>query len=98
MDWLRRLFRNREETIDREIAFHLAEQTEANIARGMSRDEARRRALVDFGGREQVRQSTREVHLSCAIEALRFNLRSAARFMRRSPSFSLAVILTLARS
>jgi hypothetical protein len=67
MSWPMRLFRNRDESLNREIAFHIAEQTEANIARGMSPDEARRQALLDFGGREQVNQSMREVHLSALL-------------------------------
>ena len=92
----KRLFRRRDEALDREIAYHIAEQVEANIARGMSPSEARREALIDFGGREQVKQSMREVHASVLVEKLKFNLRSAVRFIRRSPSFSLAVILTLA--
>ncbi len=96
MSWLTRLFRGREEALEREIAFHIAEQIEANRSRGMSPREARRQALVDFGGREQIRQSMREVHVSALVEALKFNLQSALRFIRRSPSFSLAVILTLA--
>ena len=95
MAWMSR-WRKRDERLDREIAFHLAEQMEANVARGMSQEEARRQALVDFGGREQVKQSMREVHLSSLVEAVKFNVKSALRFMRRSPSFSLAVILTLA--
>jgi putative ABC transport system permease protein len=82
--------------IDREMAFHIAEQTEANIARGMSPGEARRQALIDFGGSEQVRQTVREVHVSRLLESILFNLKAALRFMRKSPTFSLAVILTLA--
>ena len=96
MKGLRRLFRNRDEALEREIAFHIAEQTQANVARGMSREEAQRQAMLDFGGREQVKQTLREVHVSALLEAAIFNLKSALRFMRRSPSFSLAVILTLA--
>jgi putative ABC transport system permease protein len=96
MKWMRHWFRGRDEALEREIAFHIAEQMEANIERGMSPEEARRQALVDFGGREQIRQSMREVHVSALVEAWKFNLQSALRFIRRSPSFSLAVILTLA--
>src|SRR5579864_196637 len=96
MKWIRHWFRGRDEALEREIAFHIAEQMEANIERGMSPEEARRQALVDFGGREQIRQSMREVHVSALVEAWKFNLQSALRFIRRSPSFSLAVILTLA--
>ena len=96
MGWLKRFFRNRDESLEREIAFHIVEQTEMNIARGMSPKEARRKALIDFGGREQTKQSVREVHVWALFEAVKFNLKSSLRFMRRSPSFSLAVILTLA--
>ena len=96
MNWLTRMFRKRDDALEREISFHIAEQTEANMARGMSRDEARRQALVDFGGREQIKQTVREVHVSPFLENVVFNLKAALRFMRKSPSFSLAVILTLA--
>jgi putative ABC transport system permease protein len=96
MSWLKRWFGGRDEALEREIAFHVTEQVEANIARGMSPEEARRQAMVDFGGREQVKQSMREVHIWAMVEGAMFNLKSALRFMRRSPSFSLAVILTLA--
>jgi putative ABC transport system permease protein len=57
--------------------------------------EARRRALLEFGGQEQVKQRMREVHLSAMMEALGSNLRSAMRFMRRYPSFAAIVVLTL---
>ncbi len=96
MKWLRRWLRGRDEALEREIAFHIGEQVEANLARGMSREEARRQAMVDFGGHEQVKQSMREVHVWAVVEGAMYNLKSALRFMRRSPSFSLAVILTLA--
>ena len=66
------------------------------IAQGLSPEEARRRAILEFGGREQVKQQVREVHTSPLLETLAFNFRAALRFLRRSPSFSAAVILTLA--
>jgi putative ABC transport system permease protein len=84
-----------EEKLDREISFHVEELTQANIAGGMDPAEARRRALLEFGGQEQVKQRMREVHLSAMMEALGSNLRSAMRFMRRYPSFAMIVVLTL---
>ena len=97
MKWYRRLSRRtaNDDPLEGEIGFHIAEQTEANVARGMSPDEARRQALVEFGGREQVRQSVREVHVSALVEGVIFNLKAAVRFVRHSLSFSIAVILTL---
>jgi len=83
-------------SIKGEIAHHIDELTDAYIAQGLSLEEARRRALLEFGGREQIGQSVREVHVSAFNEALTFHLRAAARFLRKSRSFSIAVILTLA--
>src|ERR1700742_2340572 len=88
--------RSPEDSIDREIAHHVDQLAEAYTAQGMSPEEARRKALIEFGGREQIRQSVREVHTSKLADALAFNLKAALRFLRKSPSFSLAVILTLA--
>jgi len=85
-----------EDSMDREIAFHIDEQTERYIEQGLSPEEARRCALLDFGGREQVKQGLREVQIWAAGEHLLFNLKAALRFMRKAPGFSLAVILTLA--
>ena len=85
-----------ENAVEQEIGFHIAELTEDYVAQGMSPEEARRRAMLEFGGQEQVKQQVREVHLSAFAEALLFNLRAAMRFLRKSPSFSIVVILTLA--
>jgi putative ABC transport system permease protein len=82
--------------MEHEIADHVARLTQDYVAQGMSHEEARRHALVEFGGREQVKQQVREVHLWAAAEAVRFHARAAVRFLRNSPGFSLAVILTLA--
>jgi putative ABC transport system permease protein len=96
MFWTR-LFRKRrpESDYDREFAFHIDQLTQAGIDEGLTRDEARRRALIEFGGREQVTQELREIHTSAFAESVVFNLRAAMRFLRRSPSFASAVILTL---
>jgi putative ABC transport system permease protein len=90
-------FRTRnDEDYDKEIAFHIDELTQANVSRGMKPAEARRQAILEFGGREQVKQQLREVHSSRLLAALGFNSKSAWRFARRSPSFSIAIILILA--
>jgi putative ABC transport system permease protein len=98
MNWLRDKFRrsHADEQLDREIAFHIDELTRDNIGRGMTSTEARRQAVLQFGGAEQVKQQLREVHLSAVIEGFGANLRSAMRFIRRAPLFAFAVIMTLA--
>lgn len=94
--WKNRFPRAQEQDFDREVAFHVDELTQANIARGMSPSEARRQAVIEFGGREQVKQQLREVHSSALLTAAAFNLKSAWRFARRSPSFSIVIVLILA--
>jgi putative ABC transport system permease protein len=96
MSW-KQLFRRaaRDQEFDREIAFHIDQLTQTGIAEGLTPEEAHRRSILEFGGREQVKQSVREVHASAALESLAFNWRAAMRFLRRSPSFSAAIILTL---
>ena len=64
-DVLRRLrslvFRRRlEDGLDDEIRFHVEQQTEKNQRAGMTPDEARRQALIRFGGVQQVRERTQD--------------------------------------
>ena len=98
MKWLRHHRKNLrpDDAMEQEIAFHIAELTDTYVAHGLNPEEARRRALTEFGGREQVKQQMREVHVSALVENIMFNLKAAARFLRKSPSFSVAVVLTLA--
>ena len=98
MAWWKKVFRTHapEEDLDREVAFHIEELTQANICKGMNPVEARRQAVLEFGGREQVKQELRDLHSSAFLEGVSFNLSAAMRFIRRSPSFAAAVMLTLA--
>lgn len=98
MSWPRRSERkgNPDDALDREIAFHIEELVRSYLDQGMTPGEARRRALIEFGGREQTKQKMREVHLPAFRESIAFNFKAALRFLRKAPSFSAAVILTLA--
>ena len=87
---------NPDDAMDREIAFHIEELVRNYVDQGMPPEEARRRALIEFGGREQTKQQMREVHSTPFRESLVFNFKAALRFLRKAPSFSAAVILTLA--
>jgi putative ABC transport system permease protein len=79
-----------------ELRFHIEELTEANIAAGMTPEEARRRAVLEFGGHEQLKEDLRDVYRIRVVDATLANLKSAFRFIRKSPTFSATVILTLA--
>jgi len=102
MEWLRRFYRRlvprslSDDAMDREISYHIAELAQSYIAHGLTPDEAQRRAILEFGGREQVKQTIREVHVSALAESITFNAQAAGRFLRKSPFFSFAVTLTLA--
>jgi putative ABC transport system permease protein len=101
MPWLRRLLntlrpRRLERDIDREIAFHLEERADQLRAHGLSDHEARRVARLQFGSPLAQRDRTREVDTAIVLDATARNIRYGLRAMRRTPGFTVAVVLTLA--
>ncbi|MGC1268515.1 MAG: permease prefix domain 1-containing protein, partial [Candidatus Acidiferrum sp.] len=98
MSWWKSLFPKRasDEQMNSELRFHIDELIDENIAAGMSPEEARRRAHLEFGGREQLKEDLRDVYRIRLLDASLSNLKSAFRFIRKSPTFSATVILTLA--
>ena len=98
MPWWKSIFPKRasDAQMNSELHFHIDELTDENIAAGMSPTEARRRAILEFGGHEQVKEDLRDVYRIRIIESTYANLKSAFRFIRKSPTFSITVILTLA--
>src|ERR1700693_6099178 len=98
MFWWKSLFHkgSLEAQLDSELRFHIEKLTNDYIAAGMVPEQARRQAVLEFGGSEQIKEQLRDVHRVNVVESTMANLRSAFRFIRKSPSFSIAVILTLA--
>jgi putative ABC transport system permease protein len=82
--------------LENELQFHLDQSVRANIAAGMTASEARRRALIDFGGVEQAREETWRQRPGYVLETLLQDVRYALRGFRRNLGFTLTVIVTLA--
>jgi putative ABC transport system permease protein len=82
--------------LDREIRDHLEAETLDNIARGMPEDEARAAAIRKFGNITRVKEDVRGVWIPGWLDRLRQDARDAVRYVRRNPTFSFAIVLTLA--
>ena len=88
--------RSTEQALDEEIQFHIDQETEKNVRLGMSREVARREALVQFGGLTQAREAHHDVYAARPLEELVADARYTVRTMRRTPALAGAAILTLA--
>ena len=84
-----------ESELDEELAYHLEKLVEENLARGMSPAEARVAARKSFGGIDQTREACRDTRRTRWLEDFARDLGHAARCLRRSPGFTLIVMLTL---
>ena len=84
-----------ERDLDEELRFHIEMETEKNVRLGMHPDEARRRALRDFGGVQSTKDAHRDVR-GRFFEELSADVRYALRALRRAPVLTTTAALTLA--
>jgi putative ABC transport system permease protein len=81
-----------ESEMEKEMRLHVEMETEQNMRRGMAPDDARRAALVAFGGIENAKEATRDERSTRLVEQLGADVRFALRGMRKRPGFTAAVI------
>jgi predicted permease len=94
----RELFRRRSRFAadqSEEFAFHLEMETAENVRRGMSEADARRAAVLRFGGTQRFREETSDARGVVAFDNLARDTRFALRRLRRAPGFAAGVITTL---
>src|SRR5262245_23694259 len=82
--------------LDEEMRFHLDQQIATYVRQGMTRDEAERRARIEFGGLAQIREEHRDQRGVAFVDDLVRDVRYGVRQLRRSPAFATAALLCLA--
>src|SRR6266508_3777798 len=83
-----------ERELDDELRFHVDHQVEAYVRAGISRDEAQRRARLEFGELDQVKEEYRDALGVRLLDDVRRDLRLAFRSLRATPLATAAAILS----
>src|SRR5579864_8402647 len=90
--------RRTDHELDKELRFHLQQQIDENVARGLPPDEAHYAALRKVGGLTRIQEECRDMRRINYIENIMQDLRYAVRTLVNNPAFTAVMVLTLALS
>ena len=88
--------RKRDEEMSEEMAFHIESKARDLVERGMSEADARLEARRRFGSVLKQKEAGHEIRSGGSVENVLRDVRHMGRGLRRSPGFTIAVVLTLA--
>lgn len=98
MNWWSRLWRKAEleERLDAELRFHFDYQVRDNIQSGMSEEEARRCARLEFGSIDAIKEQCGEASGTLWVESTLRDLSYGLRLFHKDLGFAAVAVLTLA--
>src|SRR5580698_9417885 len=88
--------KRRERDLDAELRAHLEMAAQDARARGESAEVARLAALREFGNRDLVKETTRDIWGRNPLQGIGSDIRAGLRMFGKNPSFAAIVVLTLA--